>query len=78
VLGEVPKVSRHKRNAFDQCAPWREVRKGAFGGSQRTWIRYSYHQSSAVVQVIGVVKGQASRDERELLETIMRSCHCES
>jgi hypothetical protein len=30
------------------------------------------------VQVIGVVKGQASRDEREPLETIMRSCHCES
>jgi hypothetical protein len=61
----------------DNHEAWREVRAGSLGGSSRMWIRYSYKVDSAVVQVIGVAAGSRSREERELLETILRSSHCE-
>ena len=61
----------------DNHEAWREVRTGSLGGSNRIWIRYSYHLDSAVVQVIAVAAGSRLREERELLETILRSSHCE-
>jgi hypothetical protein len=61
----------------DNHDAWREVRAGSLQGSSRLWIRYSYHLDKAVVQVIGVASGNRSREARGLLETIVRSAHCE-
>ena len=62
---------------LDNHDAWREIRVGSLRGSNRIWIRYSYKVDSAVVQVIGVAAGRRSREERELLETIIKSAHCE-
>jgi hypothetical protein len=61
----------------DDHDAWREVRTGSLRGSSRLWIRYSYQLEEAVVQVIGVASGSRSREARALLESIIRSVHCE-
>jgi hypothetical protein len=64
-------------SSVDNHEAWREVRVGSLGGSERTWIRYSYRMGASVVQLIGVARGRRARDERKLLETIILSSHCE-
>jgi hypothetical protein len=61
----------------DKHDAWREVRSGSMGGTSRVWIRYSYQLGSVVVQVIGTAAGNTSRQQREILEKIIRSAHCE-
>jgi hypothetical protein len=61
----------------DNQKAWREVRTGLLRGSNRVWIRYSYHVDSTVAQVIGVAVVSRLHEERDLLETIMKSAHCE-
>jgi hypothetical protein len=63
-------------SAIGDHKAWREVRTGELGGTHRTWIRYSYHADSAVVQVIGMLTGSRSRDDRRLLESILLSADC--
>jgi len=71
------KLEDSQWSMVDKHDAWREVRTGAMGGSQRLWIRYSYRENSALVQLIGSASGTPSREERELLETILQSSHCD-
>jgi hypothetical protein len=62
---------------LDQRKAWRELRVGSINGANRVWIRYSYQVGANVAQVIGVQTGERAPTKRELLETVMKSTHCE-